>query len=364
MGNTYIPAKALLDGLGVDYVIPPFNSRKTLEIGTRYAPESACLPLKYNLGNFIQAYEAGADTVLMAGGCGPCRFGYYGEVEREILKDAGYPMDFITLELPNGDVRELIRRIRKLTGNTGLLKIIRAVKHTVEIAIRVDELERLCFKTRPLETEKGSVDRLYKAFQAEVLKTGSAAEIEKLIKKTREKLLSINVSDSVHPLRVGIVGEIYSTIDYHTGLYIESRLGNMGVEVDRHLTISMWVTEHVLKNILRLPKDLRFANAAKPYLGAMIGGHARETVGNAVLYAEKGYDGIIQIYPLTCMPEIVAQSILPLVGKERGIPILTLIVDEMTGEAGYMTRIEAFIDLLRQRRERPYFERKQLLPRC
>jgi len=29
-----------------------------------------------------------------------------------------------------------------------------------------------------------------------------------------------------------------------------------------------------------------------------------------------------------------------------------LIIDEMTGEAGYMTRIEAFVDLLRKRRER------------
>jgi predicted nucleotide-binding protein (sugar kinase/HSP70/actin superfamily) len=82
----------------------------------------------------------------------------------------------------------------------------------------------------------------------------------------------------------------------------------------------------------------------------MIGGHAQETVGNTILYANKGYDGVIQIYPLTCMPEIVAESILPAVQRDFDIPVLTLIIDELTGEAGYMTRVEAFTDLLVQRK--------------
>ena len=84
----------------------------------------------------------------------------------------------------------------------------------------------------------------------------------------------------------------------------------------------------------------------------MIGGHAQETIGNTVLYAKDGYDGVVQIYPLTCMPEIVAESILPAIERDYNIPVLTLIIDEMTGEAGYLTRIEAFVDLLNRRRER------------
>lgn len=82
LGNTYICVKAMLDDLGLDYVIPPLNNKLALELGTKYAPELACLPLKINIGNYIQAYREGADTILMAGGCGPCRFGYYCEVQR------------------------------------------------------------------------------------------------------------------------------------------------------------------------------------------------------------------------------------------------------------------------------------------
>jgi predicted nucleotide-binding protein (sugar kinase/HSP70/actin superfamily) len=77
MGNLYICIKVLMEELGIDYMIPPFNNKTTLEIGTRYVPECACLPLKITTGTLIQAYNLGADTVLMAGGCGPCRFGYY-----------------------------------------------------------------------------------------------------------------------------------------------------------------------------------------------------------------------------------------------------------------------------------------------
>ncbi len=46
---------------------------------------------------------------------------------------------------------------------------------------------------------------------------------------------------------------------------------------------------------------------------------------------------------------------MPAVGRDFGIPTLTLIVDEMTGEAGYLTRVEAFVDLLKRRKEEKVF---------
>ncbi len=52
-----------------------------------------------------------------------------------------------------------------------------------------------------------------------------------------------------------------------------------------------------------------------------------------------------------CMPEIVSKSILPKISRDKDFPILTLVVDEMTGEAGYVTRIEAFVDLLERRKD-------------
>ena len=96
---------------------------------------------------------------------------------------------------------------------------------------------------------------------------------------------------------------------------------------------------------------------ASPYLKSMVGGHGRETVADAVTYAKKGYDGLIQILPLSCMPEIVAESILKTVEKDFDIPILTLVIDEMTGEAGFLTRLEAFVDVLERRKDEKHDEK-------
>lgn len=361
MGNTYITAKALLDDLDIDYIIPPINNKRTLEIGTKFAPEMSCLPLKISIGNFIQAYEQGADTIIMAGGCGPCRLGYYSQMQREILRDNGYDMEVIALEWPEKGLNELLKRVKKLTGGYNAYKILKAIKNATLVAKQIDVLEKSCFKIRPKEHNKGETDKIYNAFLNKVKGLQGSREIIRLIKDTMIELSCVELDTELKPLKIGIVGEIYTTIDSHTNFNIETKLGNMGIEVDRSVTLSGWIIEHIIKGSLHFPRDIRFEKASKPYLGAMIGGHAQETLGNTILYAKDEYDGVIQIFPLTCMPEIVAESILPTIEEDYGIPVLTLIIDEMTGEAGYLTRLEAFVDLLGKRRERRFVEKVSVL---
>ncbi len=351
LGNVYICVKAMLDDLGISYIIPPFNNKKALELGTKHVPEMACLPLKINIGNYIQAYEKGADTILMAGGCGPCRFGYYCEMHREIMRDAGYDMDIITLELSNGGYRGFRQKIKKLSGTAGPIKLLLVVKKTALLAKRVDKLEAEAFRKRAREAVKGSTDAVYSSFRKKALDVKGLKAMTTLVDDTAERLDKIEVDTGLKPLRVGIVGEIYTNIEHFASFELQEKLGSMGVEVDRKVTLSSWIVEHIIKKALHLPRDMSYANAARPYLGTMIGGHAQETVGHTVLYAASGYDGVIQLFPFSCMPEIVAESLLPSVERDYGIPVLTLIMDEMTGEAGYMTRVEAFIDLLNRRRE-------------
>ena len=350
LGNTYICVKSILDDIGIDYIIPPFNNKRALELGTRYSPEMVCLPLKINIGNYIQAYEMGADTIIMAGGCGPCRFGYYSQLHREILKDAGFEMEVITLE--GTDIKDLVSRVRRVVpGGSELMRLPSVLLRAVEIAKRTDEVEMLAFRTRARECERGATDRIYNGFREKALATKGTRNILELLDETEARLKSVRLDPNADPLRVGIVGEIYTGIEHFASFDIQHRLGRLGVEADRKVTVSNWIIEHMIKKPLRLPRDMAFAKAAKPWLGAMIGGHARETVGNTAIYAMNGYDGVIQIFPFSCMPEIVAESLLPSVERDLDIPVLTLIIDEMTGEAGYMTRVEAFIDMLEKRRE-------------
>jgi predicted nucleotide-binding protein (sugar kinase/HSP70/actin superfamily) len=122
-----------------------------------------------------------------------------------------------------------------------------------------------------------------------------------------------------------------------------------GISTKRMLTPSWW-----LKNLVLSPMNMNqldIKKKSKEYLPMMIGGHARECIGEAVLAYEEGFDGAIQIFPMGCMPEIVSKAILPKISKDKDFPIMTLVVDEMTGEAGYVTRIEAFVDLLERRKD-------------
>ncbi|WP_094547079.1 2-hydroxyacyl-CoA dehydratase [Petroclostridium xylanilyticum] len=352
MGNTCIVVKALFEYLDIDFITPPVCSKRTLELGTKYAPELACLPLKINIGNFIESIEKGADTIVMAGGCGPCRFGYYAEVQREILKDLGYNVDLFVLELPNGDIQEFLRRVRKLIGRQSLWKALIAIKKATKVSIELDQLDKLSFQVRPREKVKGKTDWIMRKFQHQVSKVKGPENIIRLINETRKELEAIETDPSIAPLKIGIVGEIYTVIEPFTNFKIEQLLGSMGIEVDRSLNVSHWIVEHMIKQALHLRKHRPYEEAAQPYLSTMIGGHAQDTIGNSVLYARQGYDGVIQLYPFTCMPEIVAESILPAVSNDLDIPILTLIIDELTGEAGYKTRIEAFVDMLARRKER------------
>jgi predicted nucleotide-binding protein (sugar kinase/HSP70/actin superfamily) len=103
-----IAGKALFSNLGHEVILPPPNTKRTLDLGVRHSPEYCCLPLKIVLGNFIEALEKGADTIITVGGWGPCRFGYYAEIQRMILKSLGYKFEMISLEIPHGNLIRML----------------------------------------------------------------------------------------------------------------------------------------------------------------------------------------------------------------------------------------------------------------
>jgi predicted nucleotide-binding protein (sugar kinase/HSP70/actin superfamily) len=73
-------------------------------------------------------------------------------------------------------------------------------------------------------------------------------------------------------------------------------------------------------------------------------------VGKSVSFAKRGFDGIVHLMPFTCMPELVAQTILAKISGDYSIPVLTLIFDEHTSPGGVQTRLEAFVDLINRKR--------------
>jgi predicted nucleotide-binding protein (sugar kinase/HSP70/actin superfamily) len=57
---------------------------------------------------------------------------------------------------------------------------------------------------------------------------------------------------------------------------------------------------------------------------------------------------MVHLAPFTCMPEIIAQNIMP--STREKIPVLTILCDEQIAKPGILTRLEAFVDLLERKR--------------
>ncbi|NLU50852.1 MAG: CoA protein activase [Syntrophomonadaceae bacterium] len=349
MGNAWIAIKCLFEGLKLEVVVPPPCTRKTMELGVRYSPEFACLPLKINIGNYIEALEMGADTIVTAGGWGPCRFGYYAQVQRDILKDLGYQFDLVVLEAPDSRLTELLGQVKSLGDRVSYFEITRAVRLAWNKLKAVDEVEEGLRYFLPRVTDRHRAENIFRQGLEDIDAASNRKEIEAAVNTARSEFNRLATCGEA-PVRIGLVGEVYTLLEPSSNCEIERKLGYLGAEVRRSVSLPQWVNDHLLGGILRVASCKDAIGCAAPYLNDWVGGHGQETVGYSVKLARAGYDGIIQIGPLTCMPEIVAQSILGKVSEVEGVPVMTMYFDEQSGEAGVLTRLEAFLDMVRRRK--------------
>ncbi|RQD76574.1 MAG: CoA protein activase [Candidatus Syntrophonatronum acetioxidans] len=351
MGSLAVPLKTIFEELGQEVVAPPPITKKTVTRGVRHSPEFACFPLKVNLGNFIEALENGADTIIMAGGVGPCRFGYYAEVHREILADLGHDFELIVLEPPQGSLWGLLANIKRLGNHRSWPEIWQVIRLAWEQVLALDVLHKTSLKIRPYEKKRGTTTVAYEKGQKLVEKARTHVDISRALEEGKKLIESVEQKDLTQPpLKIGIVGEIYMVLEPYANLDIEKTLGEMGVEVNRSIYLGHWIKEHLFPKIFSTGEGEEIRKAAEGYLNHFVGGHGLESVGKTILYARDNFDGVIHVLPFTCTPEIVAQSILPQASKDLNIPFISFSLDEHSGKAGFVTRLEAFLDLLSQKK--------------
>jgi len=349
LGNIYIPLKSLFEQLDVDFVIPPVNNQRTLSLGVKHSPEGLCIPFKLTLGNLIEAAEMGADTLLMPGGSGICRLGYYAKLQEQILHDLGYNVEMIQVGVSQHKLLGLLEIIKRLSNNAPWSKIISAFRFGLAKLNAIDRIERAVQKVRAVEQVKGRANQLFSRAINAIDEADDYTTLKKVEKDCLDRLNQVPIKPDFQPLIVRITGEFYVVLEPFSNLDIESELGKLGVEVRRTLYVSEWTKFSWFLNPLGVDEKERIHRAAMPYLKRDIGGEGWETVGEKVLYArDNDYDGIVHLAPFTCMPEIIAQNIMP--STKENIPVLTILCDEQMAKPGMLTRLEAFVDLLERRR--------------
>lgn len=351
LGNTVFAVKAVFDGLGIDYVLPPPTTKNSLEKGCLYSPEEICLPFKIMIGGYIESIKKGADTILLLGSSGPCRFGEYCELQMRVLRKLGYNLKFIVIDSPKEiGKNEFINRLSEINNEikTTNLEKLKVLSCGLKIVNLMDSIEKKAKFLSGYELKKGDCKSILKGCRKEAIKASSPYKMLEILKYYKFQINKVPVDMKRNPIKIAIIGEIYTIIEPFANLFIEDKLLDYGVSVTRKLTPSWWV-KNTLLSPLKINSPFIRINSKK-YLPYYIGGHARECVGEAMIAKKNGCDGAIQIFPMGCMPEIVSKSILPSISKNEDFPILSLVVDELTGEDGYVTRIEAFLDLLERRK--------------
>ncbi len=352
MGRIDIPLKALLVSLGAKVIIPPANSNKVLELGVKNSIEGICLPYKLNLANYMMALDNGANTLMMFQAPGSCRLGNYTKMAQKTLKTMGYEFDMVIFDMYQSKMKQTMKAFWHVTHCINPWCYYKGFSLGFNKFFAIDEAEKQLHHIRPREINKGDAEKLYNKWLKIIDETNSVWKAKNLVKEIRKDFAKIQTDKNKDVPVVYLLGEFFVLLEPYVNQEIEKTLGEMGIEVQRQIWFSDWL-ENVLKPSLFNKKEChrdRCVRHAKNYMKRPIGGECIETIGDAVYAAQNNVDGVIHIMPFSCMPEIVSQNILSKVSKEENIPVLSLVLDEQTGKAGYITRIEAFIDLVKRKK--------------
>jgi len=149
-------------------------------------------------------------------------------------------------------------------------------------------------------------------------------------------------------MRTAIAGEIHISLEPYVNLDVRRKLGEMGVEIHQNLSLWDWVTHKFHLNYHR--KWLE--HLSRPHVPMDIGGECVWVLGEYIDRSRSGFNSMVHCYPFTCMPEVTARTIITnKLKKMYDLPIIFFSFDEQSGQEGFRTRLEAFVDLMQSRRE-------------
>ena len=307
---------------------------------------------------------------------GPCRFGMYSKYQRIVLDsfpelkklkigslsaEDSYTFDGMVEDETVGDLRKV----------------------TFWSIVVADILERLLWRIRPYENEVGVTDKFIEKsmhVMADAFESyGAVKDFEKILSMLGDILKDgktiIDRSIPPKPL-VGIVGEIYLRSHTHANQDLIRVLEKYGAEVV-NASVAEWVNYTTynrirnagigfnlslrrfqfnavmdcLKKIIQfggelfyqqfrqnqlykrarthidLAKDHRIAHLEKiikkeDLFSFDIGTEACLSIAAIVEHVREGYNGVVNVYPFTCMPSMITSTIVkPLMNKQR-IPYL------------------------------------------
>lgn len=307
--NIYPFMHGFFKAMGIEVILSDKTTKKTLSNGSALVVTETCLPVKIFVGQVLNLIEKGVSKIFVPSiqsiapkiyNCSKIRG--LPDLIRNVVKK-----DFEIVE-PTLD---------KSAKNQGLYTFL---KECV-MPFGITDMEAI---------KKASKAgwRVYNNFQV-MLKSGMA--YEKALKYAIDGKLLIEKDETIYPISIALVSHGYNIYDERASMKVIEKLNKMGVKV---YTANQLTDEKLLEGVATLGQNVYWANET-------------EMTGCAGHYLKDNkIDGLITITAFGCGPDSLMIERITRRSKQFNKPLLNLTIDEHTGEAGFITRLEAFVDML------------------
>jgi len=304
--------------LGIEVVTSPPTHRQIMEQGLKKASDETCLPLKLLAGH-IQALKE-VDAIFLP---------RIVSVEADTYscpKFLGIPESLLPA-VPSG-IPVLTVTLNWRKGKRQVLKDLQVFG--LQLGKGKTDIRKAF--TLGQEWQKRYQDSSGAGWDFEE----SVREIESVPKGLKNSQNCTVPHHDTNHLRIALVGHSYLTHEPYANLNLIGRLRKKAeVELVQHVK-----QEEVDNHLLGLRKKL-FWNLAKQIFGA----------GNKFVTDPK-IDGIIYLSCFGCGTDSMVQELLARFAREQHKPYMMITLDEHSGEAGLVTRLEAFLDMVERRKVR------------
>lgn len=152
-------------------------------------------------------------------------------------------------------------------------------------------------------------------------------------------------------LRIGIIGRPYITYDGYISAELIKRLETRNISV---WTIEDLPPEVIYKALSILKKPIYFEMGEQNVGTAFYFLSSNKIQLREVVNKREPplfVDGFIYLISFDCGPDSLLKELIDDYAKGSRVPYTTLILDEHTGIAGIMTRVEAFLDMVQYRKK-------------
>lgn len=295
--------------LGIKIVLSDVTTKQTLSSGSALVVTETCLPIKIYVGHVLNLIDKGVKNILVPS---------LQSVDYKIYncsKIRGLP-DLIR-NVVKKDFNMIEPTLDKSEKNQGLYTFLKEMAAPFGIS---DE--------KQIKDASKAGWRTYNNFH---IMSKSGMSYKKAMNYALQGKVFIESSTKEYPISIALVAHGYNIYDDRASMKIIEKLESMDVKVYTSLQLSK---EQTIEGINTLGEKLYWANEY-------------EMTGTAGHYMKDNkIDGLIALNAFGCGPDSLMIERIVRKAKQFNKPILHLTIDEQTGEAGFITRLEAFVDML------------------